>query len=98
MMHKSGRNDVLSPGASCSGKETPGASTKNETDIRKELYLRDYITRKQESDNFFDKPVPKKLTFDEWYSQQQKDTGYKDPWQNSEDAARDAWKAAQENK
>lgn len=92
MMHKSGRNDILSPGASCSGKETPGASTKND------MYLQDYITRKQESDSFFDTPVPKKLTFDEWW-----DSGHvsKDnPYRQDSAAfwAYEGWKAAQENK
>ena len=74
MMHKSGRNDAT----------TPGASTKND------MYLRDYITRKQESDSFFGSPTPKKLTFDEWWHQHNDEhTHYEHD--------RKVWEAAQEN-
>jgi hypothetical protein len=41
--------------------------------------------------------VVKKLTFEQWFDTQVKLTGFSDPWQNSYDSAKDAWKAAQEN-
>ena len=48
----------------------------------------------------YDKAVKeqKKLTFEEWWESKVKETGYSDPWQDSYEAAKDAWKAAQENK
>lgn len=90
-MHKSGRNDVLSRGASVKKDSV----VRNDIGKRggKDLYLRDYITRKQESDNFFDKPEPKKLTFEEWWETQVW-AGFKnDPL----GYIKNVWKAAQEN-
>ena len=43
-------------------------------------------------------PENQKLTFEQWWESQVKETGYYDPWQDSYEAAKDAWKAAQENK
>lgn len=42
----------------CGRYQNPPASTKNDFGKRggQELYLRDYIARKKESDSFFDKP------------------------------------------
>lgn len=62
--------------------------------------LADYIRRKNKDMAFtavVAESAPKKLTFDEWLLQQQTASNYEDPWQDSIQAAKDAWKAAQEN-
>ena len=71
-MHKSGRNDVASPGAS----------------VKQDITLSDYIARKQEQ------PVPKKLSFEEWYILNELETYGKTEY----DCMKISWKAAQENK
>lgn len=81
-MHKSGRNDTKNPGAS----------------IKQERYLRDYITRKQESDSFFaDAPKAKRLTFNEWWDSG--NVSKENPYRPDSAAfwAYEGWKAAQEN-
>jgi len=60
-MHKSGRNDTKNPGAS--GKKD--SSVKNDIGKRggQEMYLRDYITRKQEGESFY---LPCDAAGDKW--------------------------------
>lgn len=60
-MHKSGRNDVKTPGATT----TKDSSVKNDIGKRggQEMYLRDYITRKQEGESFY---LPCNVAGDKW--------------------------------
>lgn len=93
-MHKSGRNNT----------ENPGASVKNDSSVRndigkrggKDLYLRDYITRKQESESFYEPCkvyAKKKLTFEEWLHQ----SSFVEPDAGTKIWLKECWKVAQEN-
>ena len=63
----------------------------------KERTLGDYIARKTRHDAFTAVAAEKKLTFEEWWSQQL--PVYEDkPFEYMVDAAEAAWQAAQENK
>lgn len=90
-MHKSGRNDNVTPGASLDLYN--GMSGRKE-----DITLADYIHRKTRHDAFDAVNAEKKLTFDEWLLWY---IGMPfEDWDNNlqEDDMRACWKAAQENK
>lgn len=88
-MHKSGRNDSITPGASLDLNN--GMSGRKE-----DITLADYIQRKTRNDAFNQVAEEKKLTFEEWWEKNNTEFPY---WyQINIVPAKAIWKAAQENK
>jgi len=102
-MHKSGRNDNVTPGASC--KVTPGFDRIPAVHMpanvpQSDTTLGDYIARKQQQVAFEDVAQEKKLTFDEWYAENRTSATNQliISGMTFEEWLFFAWKAAQENK